>query len=64
VFGHVVYIAIAAFVLNLAVAIVVTVICRLLHLPEGTDETRPDQYSADPEPGTPAINSLVTSRND
>jgi SSS family solute:Na+ symporter len=50
VFGHVIYIAIAAFVLNVVVAAVLTVVARLLHLPEGTDETLPHQYTADPGP--------------
>ena len=49
VLGHVVYIAIAAFVLNLAIAIVATVVFRLLRLPEGADETLPHQFTADPE---------------
>ncbi|HEY0717169.1 MAG TPA: sodium:solute symporter family protein [Streptosporangiaceae bacterium] len=51
VFGHVVYVAVAAFVLNVAVAAVLTVVFRRLHLPEGADETQPHQYSADPEHG-------------
>jgi SSS family solute:Na+ symporter len=54
VFGHVIYIAIAAFALNLVVSVVLTVVFRLLHLPEGADETLPHQYSADPEPATSA----------
>ena len=48
VLGHVMYIAIAAFVLNLAIAVVGTVVFRLLRLPEGADETLPHQYTADP----------------
>jgi SSS family solute:Na+ symporter len=48
VFGHVMYIAIAAFVLNLAIAIVGTVVFRALRLPEGADETLPHQFTADP----------------
>jgi SSS family solute:Na+ symporter len=51
VFGHVMYIAIAAFVLNLAVAIVGTLIFRALKLPAGTDETLPAHYTADPADG-------------
>jgi SSS family solute:Na+ symporter len=49
VLGHVMYVAIAAFVLNVVIAAVLTVVFRLLHLPEGTDETLPHQYTADPE---------------
>jgi solute:Na+ symporter, SSS family len=47
--GHVMYIAIAAFVLNVVVAAVLTVVFRLVHVPEGADETQPHQYTADPE---------------
>jgi SSS family solute:Na+ symporter len=43
------YIAISAFVINLFVAVVLTVAARLLHLPDGTDETQPAHYTADPE---------------
>jgi SSS family solute:Na+ symporter len=49
VLGHVMYIAIAAFVLNLAIAVVGTVVFRALRLPEGADETLPHQFTADPE---------------
>ncbi|HEY2690469.1 MAG TPA: sodium:solute symporter [Streptosporangiaceae bacterium] len=52
--GQVIYIAIAAFVLNLAITIVLTLIFRALKLPEGVDETQPAQYSADPEAGPAA----------
>ena len=49
VLGHVMYIAIAAFVLNLAIAVVGTVVFRALRLPEGADETLPHQFTANPE---------------
>jgi SSS family solute:Na+ symporter len=49
VFGHTLYIAVVAFILNLVVAAVLTLVFRALKLPEGTDETQPDQYTADPE---------------
>ena len=52
--GQVIYIAIAAFVLNLVITIVLTLIFRALKLPAGADETQPAQYSADPEDGTAA----------
>jgi SSS family solute:Na+ symporter len=52
--GHVIYIAIAAFVLNLVIAIVLTFIFRAFKLPEGADETQPAQYEADPEQGPAA----------
>ena len=51
VFGQTMYIAIAAFVLNLVVAAVLTLVFRALKLPEGADETQPAHYLADPEPG-------------
>jgi SSS family solute:Na+ symporter len=43
------YIALTAFVINLVVAVVLTWVFRLLRLPEGTDETQPAHYTADPE---------------
>ena len=52
--GHTVYIAVTAFVINLAVTVVLTLIFRALKLPAGTDETRPEHYVADPEPATAA----------
>ena len=52
--GQVIYIAIAAFVLNLVITIVLTLIFRALKLPAGADETQPAQYTADPEDGTAA----------
>jgi SSS family solute:Na+ symporter len=53
VLGHTAYIAVTAFVLNLLVAVAATWVFRALKLREGTDETRPEQYVADPE-DTPA----------
>jgi solute:Na+ symporter, SSS family len=47
--GHVIYIAVAAFIINLAVAIVLTLIFRAVKLNPGTDETLPAQYDADPK---------------
>ncbi len=49
VLGHTAYIAVTAFVLNLLVAVAATWVFRALKLREGTDETRPEQYVADPE---------------
>jgi SSS family solute:Na+ symporter len=49
VFNHTVYIALTAFVINLVIAGVLTVVFRLAKLPAGTDETVPDHYEADPE---------------
>jgi SSS family solute:Na+ symporter len=59
-FGINAYEAIWAFLLNLIVAVVGTVILRALHAPEGTDETVPEDYvevgetaAARPLPATP-----------
>ena len=42
-----VYIAVIAFLANLAVAVTVTLVLRALKTPEGIDHTRPDDYTAD-----------------
>jgi SSS family solute:Na+ symporter len=42
-----VYIAITALVINVVVAVVITVVLRLLHTPAGTDATEPDDYYSD-----------------
>ncbi len=55
VFGHVIYIAIAAFVLNVAVAVTATLVFRAVRLPAGADETLPQQYTADPGPSRPGL---------
>jgi solute:Na+ symporter, SSS family len=47
--GHTAYIAVTAFVINLVVAVVLTFVFRALKLAEGTDETQPAHYTADPE---------------
>jgi len=49
VFGHSVYVGFTAFVLNLIVTVVLTVVFNALKVPAGTDETLPHQYTADPE---------------
>jgi solute:Na+ symporter, SSS family len=46
--GHVTYIAIAALVINLVVTVVLTLVFRLARLPDGYDETRSADYTADP----------------
>jgi SSS family solute:Na+ symporter len=47
--GHTAYIAITAFVINLVVTVVLTAVFRAVKLPDGTDETQPAHYTADPE---------------
>ena len=45
--GNKIYIAVSALVLNLLVAAVLTLIFRAAKLPEGVDQTDPDDYYAD-----------------
>ncbi|MDP9882778.1 SSS family solute:Na+ symporter [Sinomonas atrocyanea] len=45
--NFVVYIAVSAFVLNLVVSAVLTVLLRLFKVPQGADETRPSDFGAD-----------------
>ncbi|HEY4850134.1 MAG TPA: sodium:solute symporter [Streptosporangiaceae bacterium] len=54
VFGHLTYIAITALVVNLVVAVVLTLIFHAIRLPNGYDVTRPAHYSADPVDGPAA----------
>jgi solute:Na+ symporter, SSS family len=48
-FGHSIYIGLSAVILNLVIAVVLTLVCKAARVPEGTDETLPHQYTADPE---------------
>ncbi|MFB4298335.1 monocarboxylate uptake permease MctP [Actinomadura sp. NTSP31] len=45
--GHTGYIALTAFVLNMVVAVAVTLVVRALKVPAGQDETSADDYTAD-----------------
>jgi SSS family solute:Na+ symporter len=47
--GHTVYIGLSAIVLNVAVTVIGTLILKAVRAPEGTDETRPQEYTADPD---------------
>ncbi|MDH2387518.1 sodium:solute symporter [Streptomyces sp. HNM0663] len=50
--GEIGYIGLTAFVLNVIVTVVLTFVMRALKAPEGVDETRPSDYTADAgEPG-------------
>ena len=51
--GHTVYIGLSAVIINLVIAVAGTLILRAAKVPEGTDETLPHQYTADPT-GVPA----------
>jgi solute:Na+ symporter, SSS family len=55
VLGHTVYIAVVAFIINLVIAVVLTLIFRAFRLPAGADETLPGHYTADPETGSPVL---------
>ncbi|WP_438485913.1 monocarboxylate uptake permease MctP [Streptomyces sp. S186] len=45
--GQIGYIGLTAFVLNVVVTVVLTLVLKALKAPEGTDETSPDDYTAD-----------------
>jgi SSS family solute:Na+ symporter len=45
--GEIGYIGLTAFVLNIVVTVVLTFVLKALKAPEGTDETRPGDYTAD-----------------
>jgi SSS family solute:Na+ symporter len=47
-FGHTVYIGLSAIILNIAISVILTLIFKAARVPEGDDETRPHQYTADP----------------
>jgi solute:Na+ symporter, SSS family len=59
VFGHTVYIGLSAVILNLVVAVVLTLILKATRVPEGTDETLPHQYTADPEEAPAPVPATV-----
>lgn len=48
-FGHTVYIALTALVINLVVAVVLTALFRVVRVPAGHDETTADNYLAEDE---------------
>ena len=47
-FGHTVYIGLSAIIINIAVSVILTLIFKAARIPEGADETLPQQYKADP----------------
>jgi SSS family solute:Na+ symporter len=48
-FGHTVYIGLTAVILNLVIAVVLTLVLKATRVPEGADETLPHQYLAEPD---------------
>jgi SSS family solute:Na+ symporter len=59
VFGHTIYIGISAVILNLVVAVVLTVVLKAARVPEGADETLPHHYTADPEEAPAPVPATV-----
>ncbi|SFT21296.1 monocarboxylate uptake permease MctP [Streptomyces sp. ok210] len=54
--GEIGYLGLTAFVLNLVVTVVFTFVLKALKAPEGTDETRPSDYTAEAgDPGDPGV---------
>src|SRR5581483_4602585 len=53
IWGHTYYIGLTAVILNLLVAVVLTLIFKVARVPAGEDETKPHEYRADP-PQAPA----------
>jgi solute:Na+ symporter, SSS family len=51
--GHIIYIGFAALVINLVVSVAATFLFNAVKLPAGADETRPEQYTADPVDAEP-----------
>jgi SSS family solute:Na+ symporter len=67
VFGFSVYIGVSAFILNLAVAVALTLVLKAVNVPEGADETLPHQYTATLKPAAvpvPAQALPLDSRTD
>ena len=52
--GEIGYIGLTAFVLNVGVAVVLTLVLRALKAPAGVDETAPADYTAESAPALPA----------
>jgi solute:Na+ symporter, SSS family len=48
--NHTVYIGLTGLLMNLVIAVLLTLLFRAVKVPEGTDETQPEQFVADPEP--------------
>jgi solute:Na+ symporter, SSS family len=63
-FGHTVYIGLSALILNVVIVVILTLVFKAVRLPEGTDETLPQQYTADPAAApapAPAVAGLRAS---
>jgi len=58
-FGHTVYIGLSAIILNIAIAVILTLVFKAARVPEGSDETLPHQYTADPAPAPAPAPAVV-----
>jgi SSS family solute:Na+ symporter len=47
-FGHTYYIGLSGFILNVAIAVILSLVFKAVRAPAGADETLPGQYTADP----------------
>ena len=61
-FGHTVYIGLTAVILNLVITVVLTLVLKAARVPEGSDETLPHQYIADPGTATARTPAGVGAR--
>ncbi|XTP09002.1 monocarboxylate uptake permease MctP [Streptomyces albus subsp. chlorinus] len=61
--GETGYIGVTAFVLNVAVTVVLTLVLRALKAPDGVDETRPEDYTADAVPAGPGSGDHDSARD-
>ena len=52
-FGYTIYIGITAIIINIAIAVILTLVLKAFKVPEGPDETLPHQYTVDPEESRP-----------
>jgi solute:Na+ symporter, SSS family len=63
-FGHTIYIGLTAVLLNLVIAVILTPVLRAVRVPEGTDETLPQQYLADPDQAPAPVPAGVAAQLD
>jgi SSS family solute:Na+ symporter len=59
VFGHTIYIGLTAVIINVVLSVVLTFAFKAARVAEGTDETLPAQYTADPEQAPAPVPAVV-----
>jgi solute:Na+ symporter, SSS family len=62
--GMTLYFGLTALILNVAVTLLLTLVLRAVHAPDGRDRTTPEQYTYDPsaqKPSTPATSEQATA---